>query len=280
MPAAERIRFRDWFPRWIEEYGTVQHWRQSTIDRYTGIVNDHLTPRLGNLHLDDLSARHVQQLQVALLRGGMEAKGVQLVRTVLSGAVNYAIAMGYARHNPVKDVKPPPIPRKEIVPPSSETVIAMLQLAEEENHPLFPLIFVQVCTGARRGETLALTWDNVDLEIGEFRIERSLGRRSTGLVVDPPKAERGRRTIRLPAVAVEVLRRHKRQQQEHIARFSEIYEDNNLVSADEVGRFVNPMNFSRAVKAMAARVGHANMRDHDLRHFHISQASDLNVPIT
>ena len=97
----------------------------------------------------------------------------------------------------------------------------------------------------------------MDLDRGEFRIERSLGSRSTGLVVDPPKAERGRRTIRLPAVAVEVLRRHKRQQQEHLARFSEIYEHNNLVFADEVGRFVNPMNLTRAVKALAARVGHS-----------------------
>ena len=162
----------DWFLRWIEEYGAVQRWRQSTIDRYTGIVNEHLTPRLGNLHLDDLSARHVQRLQVALLRGGMEAKGVQLVRTVLSGAVNYAI---------------------------------------------------------------------------------SLGRRSTSLVVDPPKTERGRRTVRLPAVAVEVLRQHPQRQQKHIARFSEVYENNNLVFAYEVGRFVNPMNLTRAVKALAAR---------------------------
>ena len=279
-PAAERIRFCDWLPRWIEEYGTVQGWRQSTIDRYSGIANEHLIPRLGNVYIDDLSAQHVQRLQVTLLHAGMEAKGVQLVRTVLSGALTYAISMGYARHNPVRDVKPPPIPRKEIVPPSPETVLAMLQLAEEESHPLFAAIFVQVCTGARRGETLALTWDDVDLDNGEIRIERSLGRRSTGLVVDPPKSDRGRRTVKLPAIALDVLRRHRGQQETHKADYWEIYQDNNLVFADEIGRFINPMELTRAVKALAIRVGHPKMRDHDLRHFHVSQALDLNVPIT
>ncbi len=279
MPSAERIKFADWFPRWIEEYGTVQAWRQSTIDRYTGVVKDHLNAHVGNLYLDELSARHVQRLQVALLRHGMKPKGVQLVRTVLSGAVNYAISMGYVRHNPVRDVKAPPIPQKEVVPPSAETVSVMLQLAEGEEHPLFPAIFVQACTGVRRGEVLALTWDDVDLDRAEIRIERSLGRRSRGLVVDPPKTERGRRTIKLPQVAVAVLRRHRQRQEAHKARYREIYEDNNLVFANEVGKFINPMDLTRAVKTLGNRVGHLNMRNHDLRHFHISQALYLKVPV-
>ncbi len=279
MPVAERINLRDWFPRWIEEYGTIQRWRQSTIDRYESIVKEHLIPQLGDLYVDEVSPRRVQRLQMTLLRDGMDPKGVQLVRTALSGAINYAIEMGYARHNAVRGVKPPAIPRKEIKPPSAETVSAMLKLAEREEHPLFPPIFVQVCTGVRRGEILALTWDNVDLDNREIRIERSLGRRSTGLVVDPPKTERGRRTIKLPVVAVDVLRRHQQKQADHIDRYREIYEDNNLVFADEFGRFIKPINLTRAVKTLAQRVGHPNMRNHDLRHFHISQSLELGVPI-
>ena len=279
-PPAERIRLRNWLPRWIDEHGTVQGWRQSTFDRYRGVVNKHLIPHLGDVYLDELSTRDVQRLQIALLNEGMNPKGVQFVRTVLSGAMNYAITMGYVRYNPVRDVKPPPIPRREIIPPSADTVYDMLKLAEEEEHPLFPAIFTQVCTGVRRGELLACTWDDVDLGKGEFRVERSVGRRSTGLVVNLPKSERGRRTIKLPAVAVAVLRRHRQRQNLHIAEFEEIYENNNLVFADDIGRFINPMNLTRTVQSLAKRVGHTNMRNHDLRHFHVSQSLDLAVPIT
>ena len=215
---------------------------------------------------------------MTLLRDGMDPKGVQLVRTVLSGAINYAIAMGYARYNAVRDVKPPSILRREVKPPSAETVSAMLRLAEQEEHPLFPAIFVQVCTGVRRGELLALTWDNVDLDQREIRIKRSLGRRSTGLV-DPPKTERGRRTIRLPAVAADVLRTHQQRQANHKERYQEICQDNNLVFADEFGQFINPMNLTRAVNTLGERVGHPNMRNHHLKHSHISQSLELGVPI-
>ena len=128
--------------------------------------------------------------------------------------------------------------------------------------------------GRRRkpgGELLALTWDNVDLDKREIRIERSLGCRSTGLVLDPPKTERGRRTIRLPAVAADVLPRHQQRQAN--------YKDNNLVFADEFGQFIKPMNLTRAVNTLGERVGHPDMRNHDLRHFHISRSPELGVPI-
>ena len=133
--------------------------------------------------------------------------------------------------------------------------------------------------GVRRGELLALTWDNVDLDKREIHIERSLGRRSTGLVVDPPKTERGRRTIKLPAVAADVLSTHQQRQANHKEQYQEIYNDHNLVFADEFGQFINPMSLKRAVNTLGERVGHPNMRNHDLRHFHISQSLELGVPI-
>ena len=75
---AERIRLRNWLPRWIDEDGTVQGWRQSTFDRYRGVVNKHLNLHLGNVYVDELSTRDVQRLQIALLNEGMNPKGVQL----------------------------------------------------------------------------------------------------------------------------------------------------------------------------------------------------------
>ena len=83
----------------------------------------------------------------------------------------------------------------------------------------------------------------------------------------------------MPAVAIEVLRRHLDGQDEHKAKFEEICEDNNLVFADDIGRFISPMKLTRTVKTLGIRVGHPNMRDHDLRHFHVSLVLELNVPI-
>ena len=112
-----------------------------------------------------------------------------------------------------------------------------------------------------------------------MEVKRSLRRDSTGLAVNPPKSARGQRRIELPLATVEVLRRHRRQQDEHKARYREVYEDNDLVFADETGGFVNPNALSRAAKDLGKRVGHPNLRNHDLRHFYASLMLGENVPI-
>ena len=39
------------------------------------------------------------------------------------------------------------------------------------------------------------------------------------------------------------------------------------------------MNLTRAVRTLGERAGHPNLRNHDLRHFHVSQSLNLGVPI-
>ena len=109
----------------------------------------------------------------------MTPKGVSLVHTILSGAMKHALRMEIIYRNPVSLVAPPPLKRREIVPPSISVVRDALALAREEEHYLFPCIHLIAYTGLRRGEALGLTWDNVDLDQGSIAIEGSLVRSST-----------------------------------------------------------------------------------------------------
>ena len=54
-------------------------------------------------------------------------------------------------------MSPPTVERAEIVPPSIETVRAVLRLAETEDHPQFAAMHLVAFTGMRIGEVLALT---------------------------------------------------------------------------------------------------------------------------
>ncbi len=87
-------------------------------------VNEHLTPRFGNLYLEDLSTRHIQQRQVMLLRGGMDAKGVRLVGTVLSGGIELRHLHGIRSTQPGPRRQASADPAKGDRPPSSETVVS------------------------------------------------------------------------------------------------------------------------------------------------------------
>lgn len=66
----------------------------------------------------------------------------------------------------------------------------------------------------RRGELLALRWQDVDLDRSRVTVARSLEQTKAGLRFKEPKTKKGRRTITLPASAVADLRTHWREQQE------------------------------------------------------------------
>jgi integrase len=72
----------------------------------------------------------------------------------------------------------------------------------------------------RRGELLALRWQEIDLDGAHLRVERALEEtRRGGLAFKSPKTRHGRRTVTLPMSTVAVLREHWKAQQEHRLRF-------------------------------------------------------------
>ncbi|HEX4118043.1 MAG TPA: hypothetical protein VHX99_04520 [Rhizomicrobium sp.] len=61
----------------------------------------------------------------------------------------------------------------------------------------------------RRGELLGLQWGDIDLDGGTPKVERSVEETKTGLRLKTPKTKNGRRTISLPASAIEALTGHR-----------------------------------------------------------------------
>ena len=67
-----------------------------------------------------------------------------------------------------------------------------------------------MATGLRRGELLALQWDDLNFETGELRINKQVYRVKGDLTVSEPKTKASIRTIILPPVLLEVLREYKK----------------------------------------------------------------------
>jgi integrase len=93
-------------------------------------------------------------------------------------------------------VRPPSVERVEVRPWSTEE--ASRFLAATADHRLYALFAVGVALGLRKGELLALGWDDVDLKLGVLRVRQNVQRlREMGLVFGPPKCEPTAQ-IRLP----------------------------------------------------------------------------------
>lgn len=211
----ERIRPRwgvvlvgNWLRTWHRE-DVVPRLRIKTQERYWDIIEQNLVPLLGDMPLADLAPRHIEDAYRSLQADGYDATTIRLINCVMSGACKYAVRREKLDRNVAALVALPSVTKKEVIPPEIETVQQMLSLAEADNHPLFPFLFVLTYTGMRKGELWGLTWRHVDLAAGLIRVvEGTVRTQKQGNVKYRPKTDKGVRSIDLPDLAVNFLSDH------------------------------------------------------------------------
>ncbi|MGZ3247989.1 MAG: site-specific integrase, partial [Croceibacterium sp.] len=145
--------------------------------------------------------------------------------------------------------------------------------------PLYSLAVLALTTGARRGELCALRWQDIDLDGGTIRIERSLEQTAAGLVFRAPKTKKSRRSVTIPPSTVAELRAHRlAQQEQRLAIGLGRVEPDALVFAMSDGSPRRPNSLSNSWNRATAAAGH-RINLHSLRHVHVSHliAAGLDV---
>ena len=84
-------------------------------------------------------------------------------------------------------------------------------LIQAKEDGCYELLLLELSAGLRRGELLALQWDDLDLGTGELRISRQVSRVRGKLTVSQPKTDAAVRTIVLSPAVTEQLRHYRKQ---------------------------------------------------------------------
>ncbi|MDQ6849556.1 MAG: site-specific integrase [Actinomycetota bacterium] len=227
--------------------------RPSTQTTYTYLARGHLLPRLGHLRLDRLAPSDVDRLVLDMRRAGSAASTIRQTYTVLRAILDAAVRDGLVRRNVAAQVARPPVPRTDAAYLSLPQLQALL--ATTAGTRLHALVLLLVTTGLRRGEALGLGWAAIDLDAGTARVTRSLTRTPAGLAFTPPKSERSRRTVALPAATVTALREHRRAQAVEQIAAGSAWAGWGLVFCTEIGTPLDPRNVSRWYSTVASRAG-------------------------
>ena len=270
-----RMKVSEYLDRWLSEYAKLNV-SPKTYERYTDIISRNIKPALGEYHLSKLRPLHIQSFYTDALtqgrkdgRGGLSAQTVLHFHRVLRKALQQAVKWQLLARNPTEAVEPPRPQRKEMQVVDEAGTARLLQAVEGAR--LYMPVLLAVMTGMRRGEILALRWQDTDLEKGQVAVRRSLEQTRDGLRFKQPKTGKGMRSVALPGIAIQVLRRHKTEQAQERLKLGPAYEDNDLVSPRPDGSPWPPDSLSTAFASLIRRSDLPRIRFHDLRHSHATQ---------
>lgn len=197
---------------WFENYKNTV--KESSAISESGIYKNHIKPFFGNQFIDKIT---VVDLQKWADKKATELVAFRRVIAVMNGLFEYGMRLNYVSSNLVKRVL---IPKKtarkrrdtEKNVYTRKELETFLKVAK--NFPIMKYTFFKIlaCTGLRRSECLALTWQDIDFKNNLLSVNKTL---AYGLnhqvIVQTPKSKKSNRKIPISSSLKKALIEYQKQ---------------------------------------------------------------------
>lgn len=289
-----KLTVGEWLDTWLKEYSRP-HTRPTTRDNYEMVIRVHIKPAISNILLSKLTATHLQKFYNDLLakgrkdgKGGLSSRTVRLAHTIMHASLKQALQSGLVVKNVSEATKPPRMQKQEMRVLTPEEMDRFLKAIEGDR--LAAAFLLDLSTGLRRGELLALRWQDMDLrwQDGELKegvvnVKRTLvrvnvedGSTKTALTYQEPKTKHGRRMVPIPGEVLPELKSHKVRQAQERLKLGEAYENNNLVFCAVDGKPLDPSSFGKHFSKLVQQAGIKGATMHTLRHTYATRLLEAN----
>lgn len=216
--------------------------------RFTGQAIQSIQPKDINQFIRDfVSERHAAE------------KTAKTQLMVVNLICRYAVQMGYINANPARDLTVPKgLEHNTRSAPTSET-IAKIKAGVSLPFGLFA--FMAMYTGARRGELLALTYEDIDREKKTIRIDKSLYYEYGKAKTKSPKTEKGKRVVPL------------------LDKLAEQLPEGSGLIFQEKGQYITEGRFIMLWRDYLKAAGIESLTPHELRHAYATMLYENNVNV-
>lgn len=275
----ENMRFNTLVEQYFKHYAPNKL-KEVTTEHYMSNVKNHIAPVFGNRKLKDIDTSDVTEFLSSLDCKPSTAKKIKIV---FHSIMKFAVSQGFICKNPCsgavwKESMDEEYGKIEnvLTLEQARKLINILNNNDSGGYFAFnTIIKLLLMTGMRSGECLGLRWSSVDFDKKTIFIDKTLSFANNHWFLSTPKTPRSTRKIAIDDIAVELLKKHKEEQEKQKEIVGSAWQQPDMVFTSCTGHWYDRSllnaQFRRFIKSHKEelKLDH-NLTIHGLRHTNAS----------
>lgn len=282
----------EWLNYWLATYAKPNI-KQSTYISYEGYIRNHINPKIGDIALNRLSASVLQEFLVGLsvrCGGTFADKTVVNLKNMLHCALEQAVLNDIIAKNNINAVRLPKQRTAEQRVLSLEEQAALIEAARNYPNEAGFGIILDLFTGMRKGELLALQWCDLCEEKKSLKVNKTLNRlmvidkkpnsdKKTEIVIGSTKTSSSARDIPLFDELYEDLLQHKERQIAQKTAAGRTHHETDYIITSTDFSYLDPRNYEALFRRVCERAGLSGVHIHTIRHTFATRALESGVDV-
>ena len=259
----ENMRFHKLCEIYFREYAP-NRLKEVTADHYCSVVRNHLAPVFGNRKLKDITTSDISAFLTGLKYKPLT---VNKIKIVFHSILKYAVSQKYIGNNPCigavwKESTERDYGKIENVLSLQQCQILMGIL--EEYNIFNTIVKLLLFTGMRSGECLGLRWSSIDFERKTIFVDKTLSYANNEWFLSSPKTSRSTRTISIDDCAIEILKKHRFEQEKQKEICGNAWQHPELVFTSCTGHWYDRSLLNTQFRRFIAKHREVLNLDHNL----------------